>query len=246
MEKRQNKRQKNPSSIPTTMADINGSLLPGGTHELQALFHALDPTSLIISENSRFNDIDQPLIMTPSSLSPDMETCFVMERGPRYRAYSELREEKLRKKHMGLRQPEPGNRHHPIQTPPIKQVKFQGSSVGDRKGSSILTQSVPDFSSIIRKENRKPVNALPPLLEMTPPTKNWTKVNHVGSSVRGSKSVNAGEKKGGMTMVRKSYACMEELKGLSSAAINPIGGGNRIGGKSLGGTRRTVLGSRAI
>ncbi|KAK4801510.1 hypothetical protein SAY86_021997 [Trapa natans] len=117
-----------------------------------------------------------------------METCFVMERGPRYRAYPELQEEKLRRKHMGLRQPEPGHRRHPVQTPPRKQVKFQGTLVGDRKESSILTQSVPDLSSVIRKENRKPMNTLPPPLEMTPPTKNRTKANYVGSSVLGSRA----------------------------------------------------------
>lgn len=220
------------------MAEINGSL--SGAHDLQILFHALEALSLRVSENPGFDDIDQPTI--PCSLRPETENYFVLERGPIYRAYAELREERLRRKHM--RQLEPGNRRRPIQTPPRKQVKFQGSWVSDRKGSSILTQSVPDFSSIIRKENRKPMNNLPPLLEMTPPSKNWTKVNSIGSSARGTKSANAGEKNGGM-MVRKSYACIEEVKGLSSAAVNSIGG-NRTGGKSLGGTTRTVLGSRAI
>ncbi|PKI75637.1 hypothetical protein CRG98_004038 [Punica granatum] len=220
------------------MAEINGSLQ--GRDALQSLFHALDPASVLISENSRSDD--QPII--PLSLRPVTDAYFFMERGPRYREYAELREAKLRRKHM--RPPEPDIRDT-MQTPPRKQVKFQGSSVsGGRKGLSILTQSVPDFSSVIRKENRKPMNALPPLLEMTPPpSKNRPKGTAVGSSARGSKSANAGEKKQGGMMVRKSYACAEELKGLSSAAAASIGR-DRIGGRSLRGTRRTVLGSRPI
>lgn len=210
------------------MAEINGSL--HGRQAPHAHFHVLDPISLLISENSRSND--QPII--PLSLRPDTDAYFVMERGPRYRAYAELREAKLRRKHM--RYPEPDDRE-PIQTPPRKQVKFHGNSVGGRKGSSILTQSVPDFSSFTRKENRKPVNALPPLLELTPPSKNLPKADAVSSSARGSKSANMGEKKGRM-MVRKSYACAEELKGLPSMV------GDR--GRSLRGTRRTILGSRPI
>lgn len=143
-----------------------------------------------------------------------------------------------------MRQPETDS-SDPIQTPPRKQVRFQGSSVGGgRERSSNLAQSVPDFSSVIRKENKKPVNAPHPLLEMTPTSKNWPTVNTAASSTRGSKSANAGEKKG-RTMVRKSYACVNELKGLSSTSGISIGG-DRIGGRSLRGTRRTVLGSRQI
>lgn len=209
--------------------------------EIRGCLQVLDPISPILSENPRSDD--QPVV-PPPHLRSDTETYFVIERGPRYRAYAELREARLRRKHM--RQPEPES-SEPIQTPPKKQVRFQGSSFGGgRKRPSILAQSVPDFSSVIRKENRKPMNALPPLLEMTPPSKNWPKVNAVASSGsgRGSKSANAGEKKGRM-MVRKSYACVEELKGLSSASFTSIGGGG-IGGRSLRGTRRTILGSRQI
>lgn len=216
------------------MAEINSSL--HGTQALQAPLHVLDPISLLVSENSRCDD--QPVI--PLRLRPDTDAYFVVERGPRYRAYAELREAKLRRKHRSY-QEEPDDLD-PIQTPPRKQVKFQVDSVSGRKGSSFLTQSVPDFSSVIRKENMRPVNALPPLPEMTPPSKNGPKVDPVSSSARRSKSTNAGEKKGGM-MVRKSYACVEDLKGLSSAAVVPLGGDRA---RSVSGTRRTILRSRPV
>ena len=69
---------------------------------------------------------------------------------------------------------------------------------------------MPDFSATLRKENRKPAGGA---LELTPPAKNWSKMNRNLSNSRGSKSANAGEKKG--MMARKSYASIEELKGMS-------------------------------
>ncbi|KAL6283648.1 hypothetical protein ACE6H2_014577 [Prunus campanulata] len=73
---------------------------------------------------------------------------------------------------------------------------------------------MPDFSAVLRKENRKPSSRLPSTLEMTPPAKCWSKANGVLSNSRGSKSGTAREKKynnGGGLMAR-SYASMEELK----------------------------------
>ncbi|KAJ7975748.1 Homeobox Hox-B3-like protein [Quillaja saponaria] len=219
------------------MAETNISLLQ--THQsnpiLNSLFHALDPISLILHQNS---DSDQPV---PLRLTTES---YVMERGPRYKAYAELRESKLRMKIM--KQQEPEEKEIKL-TPPRKQVKFQGVSSSGRKGSSVLTQSVPDFSAALRKENRKPVSTLPTMPEMTPPSKTWSKTNVVLSNSRGSKSANAGEKKGrgGGLMARKSYACVNELKGLSLAATNALNSENR-GGRNSRVTGKTVFGYRLI
>jgi|UniRef100_A0A2N9IZH1 hypothetical protein len=213
----------------------NGSLRQ--THQanptLQNLFHALDPISLILSQNSNSNQ-PVPLRLTTES--------YIMERGPRYGAYAELRESRLRMRQEKQQEPQV---YEPKLTPPRKQVKFQANLVSRPKGSSVLAQSVPDFSATLRKENRKPVNTLPPMLEMTPPSKNWSRVNGVLSNSRGSKSANAGEKRGagGGLMARKSYASVEELKGLSSVAASAISGENR-GGRNGRGVGKTVLGYR--
>ncbi|KAL2464004.1 Uncharacterized protein Fot_51960 [Forsythia ovata] len=61
-----------------------------------------------------------------------------MERGPRYKEYSDLREKRLRTR--GVIEPRIPRKEEPVLTPPKKQVKFQGKS--------ILTQSVPDFDTI--------------------------------------------------------------------------------------------------
>ncbi|KAM7278524.1 hypothetical protein ACFE04_005658 [Oxalis oulophora] len=143
-----------------------------------------------------------------------------MERGPRYKAYADLRESKLRLKFYRMEE-------YPIEepTPLKKQVRIQESLIPRRKGllgsSSVLTQSVPDFSATLRKENRKPI--LSPVMELTPPMK---RSNGVLSSSRGSKSANAGEKQG-FLMARKSYANVEELKGLATNVNNAINGENR-------------------
>ncbi|CAL2270172.1 unnamed protein product [Prunus armeniaca] len=52
-----------------------------------------------------------------------------------------------------------------------------------------MAQSVPNFSSMLRKENRKPPSSLPSTLEMDPLAKCWSKVNEVLLNSRGSKSV---------------------------------------------------------
>ncbi|KAL4363795.1 hypothetical protein GQ457_04G023340 [Hibiscus cannabinus] len=107
----------------------------------QSLFHLLDPISLILSQHH------------------------VMERGPRYRAYADLRENKLRMKFEMLQDWEE------IQ---LKQLQFTSIPV---KPSSVLMQmqSVPDFSSTLLKENRKP--SVTGGIESTPPrtAKNWSK-----------------------------------------------------------------------
>ncbi|GFY86783.1 hypothetical protein Acr_05g0004220 [Actinidia rufa] len=132
-----------------------------------------------------------------------------MERGPRYQAYAELRESKLRMKNSRPQSQD----HEPNLSPPKKQVKFQGNFPSTppnrRKGSSVLAQSVPDFSSALRKENRRPASALPPVAEksLTPPL-----ISKREKKFGGSRSA---EKRsgGGGVLARKSYASMEELKG---------------------------------
>ncbi|OIV90148.1 hypothetical protein TanjilG_01602 [Lupinus angustifolius] len=173
-----------------------------------------------------------------------------MEKGPRYKAYSELRETRLRIRHQQQVEEE---KPKFITTPPRKQVKFQGNLVSMRKGSSsssysssILAQSVPDFTAALRKENKKPVTntnnntLLPSLMEMTPPMKSFSNNNNglLLSGSRGSKSANATreKKKGSILMARKSYASVEELKSFSSAT------NNAINGESRGGRNRVVMG----
>lgn len=208
------------------MAETNG-LLQQDHHQkptLQPLFDALDPISFILPQNSNSETLGPLKLIT--------ESC-IMERGPRYREYAELRETKLRMKNL---RPQELEEHELKLTPPKKQVRFQASLVGNaRKGSSVLAQSVPDFSVALRKENRKPAITLPSKLEMTPPLKKVSKSSGILSNSRGSKSANAGDKRsnGGGLMVRKSYASVEELKGLSLAAKNAIINGENRGGRQF-------------
>lgn len=120
-----------------------------------------------------------------------------------------------------------------------------------RKSSSSLAQSVPDFSAMIRKENRRPAhsNLLPRRTELTPPpmkSRNAAVFAGSASKTRGSISASAGEKKSKvmMGMARKSYANVEDLKKISMAAASAINGGGG-GRKSIGGGR-TILGYRQI
>ncbi|GAU37787.1 hypothetical protein TSUD_158680 [Trifolium subterraneum] len=164
-----------------------------------------------------------------------------MERGPRYNAYAKLRETKLQINYQRLQQYQQEQENiqvvqqpTKIPTPPIKQVKFNVGVVSGRKGSSLIAQSVPDFSSMLRKENRKPTNMLPTISStatLTPPLKNKNKGCGVLSSSRGSsRSANsAAEKKkgvggGGILMARKSYANFDELRSFSSVTANAING----------------------
>lgn len=214
------------------MAEINESLLPQNRYALHA---ALDPTSLILSQ---FSDSAKPQLLQLTTES------FIMERGPRFKAYSDLRERKLRMKNSKDRQiPEKEVQNRSILTPPKKQVKFGSNFTTPPrrpKPPSALAQSVPDFSSALRKEkeNRKPAER-----SLTPPaafSKNGSVYGKVGG---GSKSANSAEKRSGGLMARKSYASMAELKGLAAAAGNSINGGGEIkGGRSSRGVARTVLG----
>ncbi|XP_042499743.1 uncharacterized protein LOC122077918 [Macadamia integrifolia] len=205
-------------------------------HTVESLFSALDPSNWILSQNST-STLPKPLEFTLAD--------FAMERGPRYKAYAELRESKLRMHNMMIKQhysDEPKS----MVTPPKKRVTFQETIAGGvRNRTSAVAQSVPDFSAVLRKENRRPPSsiALPSMLEMTPRPSKTSKLSAFSSKQGGSKSANAGEKRGGGVMMRKSYASFDELKGLSSAAASAINGENR-GGKGNKGINRAVLGYR--
>lgn len=228
------------------MAGTNESLIQ--TQTLHSLYAALDPKSLILSQ---FSNSDQPQFLQLTA-----DSCLLMERGPRYKAYADLREKKLRIKHMKQSIPEEEEKEKEFQeafvvTPPKKQVKFQGSLLTPpkrTKGSSILAQSVPDFSSALRKENRKPPPTMLPTLKeksATPPPAG-SKSGKLYGGVGGSKSVNSGEKRiGGLMMTRKSYANVEELKGLASVARSAINGENRVG-RTNRVAAKTVLGYRQL
>ncbi|XP_052170416.1 uncharacterized protein LOC127786794 [Diospyros lotus] len=129
--------------------------------------------------------------------------------------------------------------------PPKKQVKFQGSFSAPpsrQKGSSVLAQSMPNFSASLRKENRKPANTLPPMMEksLTPPVALKNAMLYAKSG--GSKSENLAEKRTGGLMARKNYAYVgQELKQFSSTAANAINGENK-GGKSGRGFAKSVVG----
>ncbi|XP_050104621.1 uncharacterized protein LOC126584204 [Malus sylvestris] len=109
-----------------------------------------------------------------------------MDRGPRYRAYTELRESWLRRKYMSPKESkEPESKLTLLK----KQVKFQTHLIDSQNGSSVLDQSMPDFSTVLLKENHKPSSRLPSMQEITPPTKSWVKeADGVLSNSRGSKS----------------------------------------------------------
>ncbi|XP_076914701.1 uncharacterized protein LOC143573788 [Bidens hawaiensis] len=166
-----------------------------------------------------------------------------MTRGPRYKAYADLRESKLWLKSITNPPPLPPKDHrtNTISTPP----KFPANR---RKAFSVLTQSVPDFSPVLRrKENRKP--ALPPVVEKsaTPPAKGSSRLYDINPKLTGSKSMSSrGKKNDGLLMARRSCVNMDELKKYSMAAANAINGENRgvrVAG-NRGGGRTSVLGSR--
>ncbi|KAL3637800.1 hypothetical protein CASFOL_018248 [Castilleja foliolosa] len=201
------------------MAELNPSPL------LQSPYRhaALGPKSLIISQ---FSDPQTPnlLMLTTDSLA--------MERGPRFQEYSALRERKLRINRLE-EQPTPEREtdekaeNRSVLTPQRKQVKFSSNFTTPPKRTnipSILTQSVPDFTSALRKENRRPA-ALPPAA--TPPAGMSKSGKMYGKVGGGSKSTSSVEKRSGGIMARKSYANMDELKKLGVSAGKEINSGKR-------------------
>lgn len=210
---------------------------------MEPLLFSVDPTmSLLLSQNPDNNN-------------------GAFERGPRYREYATLRESKLRlKREYEKILKEEEDRFFGGEEKK-KQTRFGFTSQDEIKpspnlrrlsSSSSLAQSVPDFSAVIRKENRRPTNSntLPRRTDRTPPqSKSRTASVFSGSvsCVRGSVSASGGEKRSkGMMNARKSYATVEDLKKISTAAASAINGGGRksIGGG--GGGRRISLGGGTI
>ncbi|GFQ04296.1 hypothetical protein PHJA_002573500 [Phtheirospermum japonicum] len=145
-----------------------------------------------------------------------------MERGPRFKEYSAQIQSALRKENR-----------RPAALPPVaeRSVKLTTESFSMERGPrfssyfttppkrskipSALTQSVTNFSSALRKVNRRPA-ALALVVERSTPSpsamlKSGRMYGKVGG---GSKSTNSAEKRSGGGLIRKSYAIMDELKKL--------------------------------
>ncbi|KAF8049354.1 hypothetical protein N665_2229s0001 [Sinapis alba] len=233
---------------------------------MEPLFFSVDPMSLILSQNS---DTHQLKLLLDGFCG--------FERGPRYDEYSRLRESKLRMKRDFQKYLD--DEEEEEAEPKKKQVRFEGDSLVSREEEVIVTpeeikkqtrfgfspmsntrkaaptsslaQSVPDFSAVIRKENRRPVNrnTTPPSLSSKSRNGGVLTGSASSSSIaaRGSKSANAGEKKskGLMGMARKSYANVEDLKKISMAAASAINGVG-VGGRKAVGGGRSILGYRQV
>ncbi|KAG7548400.1 hypothetical protein ISN44_As12g035890 [Arabidopsis suecica] len=242
---------------------------------MEQLFFSVDPMSLILSQNSDTHQLK--LLLDGFSgfergprydeYSRLRESKLLMKRDfQKFLEEEEEEEEPRIKKQVRFE----GNSVIPLEDEKKKQSRFEGNSVISQEEDkftpekkkqsrfgfspmrkavpSSLAQSVPDFSAVIRKENRCPVNYNN---TTPPPPRNGGVLT--GSASRGSKSASAGEKKskGMMGMARKSYANVEDLKKISLAAASAInggggGGGGRKVGDGCGGGRRTILGYRQI
>ncbi|KAF8050069.1 hypothetical protein N665_2051s0004 [Sinapis alba] len=212
--------------------------------------------------------VDDPMSLLLSQNSDDDNLC-VFVRGPRYGEYATLRESKLRLKREYetiLKEEEERffggdknqTREDEIRVYPEKKTRFgfkynpaPAANPNPRRMSSSsscsLAQSVPDFSAMIRKENRRPANSnlLPRRTDLTPPSSKSRNVTVFGSASSTRGSMSAGDKKR-MGITRKSYATVEDLKKVSMAAASGINGGGGGGRKSIGGGGRTILGYRQI
>ena len=213
--------------------------------------------------------VDDPMSLLLSHYSDNNNNLCGFVRGPRYGEYASLRESKLRLKREyetilkeeeerffgGEKNKKPNQtrfgftREDEIKVSPEKKTRFGFKyNPNPRRLSSSsscsLAQPVPDFSAMIRKENRRPANSnlLPRRTDLTPPPSKSRNGAVFGSasSARGSMSAGGDKKR----MVRKSYANVEDLKKVSMAAASAIGGGG--GRKSIGGGGRTILGYRQI
>ncbi|CAF1901887.1 BnaC02g17070D [Brassica napus] len=226
-------------------------------------------------EDTISNPSMEPLLFSvdPMSLFLTQNNLCGFERGPRYREYATLREAKLRLKREyekilkeeeerffrgGKKQTRIGfTRQDEIKVSPAKKrfgFNYVPANPNPRRmssSSSSLAQSVPDFSAMIRKENRRPANSnlLPRRTDLTPPPPSKSRTASVFSgsvsSIRGSISTSAGEKKSkGIINARKSYATVEDLKKISTAVASAINGGGRksLGGGGGGGRRKSVSG----
>ncbi|WOL18483.1 hypothetical protein Cni_G27279 [Canna indica] len=120
-----------------------------------------------------------------------------MRRGPNYSAYAELRDRKLRRRRAGM-------------------VDLVLATPKKKTAPSSLRSSMPVFSFPSAKENRKPKGA-----SMTPspppPSVSRAAANRLGS-ISACKTQDKNRFAGGRggIGVRKSYACLTELKDLSA------------------------------
>ncbi|CAF2189139.1 unnamed protein product [Brassica napus] len=213
--------------------------------------------------------VDDPMSLLLSQTTDNNNSLFGFVRGPRYGEYASLRESKLRLKReyaMILKEEEErffgGEKNkklnqtreeYEIRVSPEKKTRFgfkynPNSRRLSSSSSCSLAQSVPDFSAMIRKENRRPANSnlLPRRTDLTPPPSKSRNGAVFGSASSARGSMSAGDKKKRMGMSRKSYANVEDLKKVSMAADSGINGGGGGGRKSIGGGGRTILGYRQI
>ncbi|WZZ06307.1 hypothetical protein YC2023_092228 [Brassica napus] len=214
--------------------------------------------------------VDDPMSLLLSQTTDNNNSLFGFVRGPRYGEYASLRESKLRLKREYetiLKEEEDRffggeknknqtrfgfTREDEIRVSPEKKTRFGFIKYNPNprrmssSSSSSLAQSVPDFSAMIRKENRRPANSnlLPRRTDLTPPPSKSRNGAVLGSASSARGSMSAGGDKKRMGMSRKSYANVEDLKKVSMAAASAIGGGG--GRKSIGGGGRTILGYRQI
>ncbi|KZV14365.1 hypothetical protein F511_13328 [Dorcoceras hygrometricum] len=224
------------------MAEYNGNA--NGNGSADSLCAVLDPDSHMLSQ---FSDGHKAQILKETAGTS------TMERGPRYNEYSNLRDKRLRMKQLIIQQTPEKQRDQTLQirkvlTSQKKQMKFNSQESPSfatppkrPNGSSVLTKSVPDFSYVLRKENRRPVLALPPVVESSATPTTWlSKSGKIYSKMGGGSTppTNSGEKRGGGLIGRKSYANFDELKGLTVAASN------MISRKTV--TRRSVSGYRML
>ncbi|KAF2561543.1 hypothetical protein F2Q70_00015460 [Brassica cretica] len=226
-------------------------------------------------EDTISNPSMEPLLFSvdPMSLLLSQNNLCVFERGPRYGEYATLREAKLRLKREYekiLREEEERffrgekkqtrigfTRQDEIKVSPAKKrfgFNYVPANPNPRRmsssSSSSLAQSVPDFSAMIRKENRRPANSnfLPRRTDLTPPPPSKSRTASVFSgsvsSIRGSIWASAREKKSKGINARKSYATVEDLTKISTAAASAINGNGRksLGGGGGGGRRKSVSG----
>ncbi|KAI3502922.1 hypothetical protein L1887_31325 [Cichorium endivia] len=141
-----------------------------------------------------------------------------MERGPRYKAYADLREARLRMKLMNSSPPLPPENQDSINnpTPLKKEVKFKGqksfrATATSRRKVSCVSQSVPKLSSTSRKDDRKPVLTSVVEKSVTPPAKSSLKFYENNSKLAGSNSWVPAEKKrnGLFTAIRSSRRAVQ-------------------------------------
>ena len=92
---------------------------------------------------------------THNSLLQFITDSYLMERGPRYYAYAQLRESKLRSNRTKFEESYPYFTLSRSEFPPAKKfVKLHENSADSnrKRRSSVLAQSVSDFSPAVRKK----------------------------------------------------------------------------------------------